>query len=44
MDAAAVSLCRENKIPIIVFDVSKKGNIKKVVLGDDIGTKVGGEK
>lgn len=40
MDAAAVSLCRENKIPIIVFDVSKKGNIKKVVLGDNIGTKV----
>lgn len=42
MDAAAVSLCKENKIPIIVFNLSRKGNIKRVVLGDKIGTKVGG--
>ena len=38
MDATAISLCMENNIPIIVFNLFKKGNIKKVILGEDIGT------
>lgn len=38
MDAAALSLCSENNIPIIVFDFFKEGNLKKIVLGENIGT------
>jgi len=38
MDATAVSLCMDNKLPIIVFDLTTKGNIKRVLLGDKIGT------
>ncbi|HNX81118.1 MAG TPA: UMP kinase [Candidatus Omnitrophota bacterium] len=40
MDATAVSLCMDNKLPIVVFDMAKVGNIKRVVLGDTIGTVV----
>lgn len=40
MDATAVSLCMDNKLPIVVFDLTKKGNIKRVVLGEKIGTVV----
>jgi uridylate kinase len=40
MDATAVSLCRENNMPIIVFDLTQKGNLKKVVMGERIGTLV----
>ncbi|RCW51580.1 MULTISPECIES: UMP kinase [unclassified Halanaerobium] len=40
MDFTAVSLCMDNKIPLIVFGVKKEGNIKKVVLGEKIGTSV----
>lgn len=39
-DAAAFSLCRENKLPIIVFDLMKKGNIARAVSGESIGTLV----
>lgn len=42
MDATAVTLCRENSIPIIVFKLLEKGNLKKVVTGQKIGTVVGG--
>ena len=38
MDATAVSLCMDNKLPIIVFNFMKKGNIERVILGDKIGT------
>jgi len=38
MDATAVSLCMDNKLPIIVFNLTKKGNIKRVLMGDKIGT------
>jgi uridylate kinase len=38
MDSTATSLCMDNKIPIIVFDLTTYGNIKKVVMGNDIGT------
>jgi uridylate kinase len=42
MDATAVSLCRENNIPIRVFNIGKKGNIKSVICGKTVGTIVGG--
>ena len=42
MDATAVSLCMDNKLPIIVFNLFKKGNIKKIIMGHDIGTIVKG--
>jgi uridylate kinase len=42
MDATAVTLCKENKIPIIVFNLSVDGNLKRIVLGDKVGTIVRG--
>jgi uridylate kinase len=42
MDTTAISLCMDHRIPIIVFSLKKKGNIKRVVLGDKVGTKVRG--
>ena len=40
MDATAISLCRENKLPIIVFNSLIEGNLKRVVMGEHIGTTV----
>lgn len=40
MDKTAISLCMENKVPIIIFNIKTKGNIKRVVLGDKIGSLV----
>jgi uridylate kinase len=40
MDATAFQLCREHDLPIIVFSLKKKGNIRRAVLGDRIGTRV----
>jgi uridylate kinase len=40
MDSTAFSMCMDNKIPIIVFDLFKTGNIKRVICGDPIGTLV----
>lgn len=42
MDSTAIALCRENNLPIIVFDISKPGNIKGVIMGAKIGTIVKG--
>jgi uridylate kinase len=42
MDATAVSLCMDNKLPIVVFNLTKRGNIKKVISGEKIGTVVRG--
>lgn len=42
MDATATSLCMDNGLPIVVFDLTRSGNIKKVVLGETIGTTVTG--
>jgi uridylate kinase len=42
MDSTAISLCMDHKIPIIVFNLKKKGNIKRAVLGEPVGTKVRG--
>jgi len=43
MDATAISLCMDNDLPIIVFDVTTYGNVKRVVFGEEIGTIVKGE-
>jgi len=40
MDATAISLCMDNKLPIVVFSLATKGNIKRVVMGERIGTVV----
>ena len=42
MDATAISLCRENNMPILVFDLTQHGNIVKVLRGESIGTLVRG--
>jgi len=42
MDATAISLCMENGLPILVFDLRKEGNIKRALLGEAIGTLVHG--
>ena len=39
-DAAAFALCRENKLPIVIFDLKNKGNIRRAVSGESIGTLV----
>lgn len=44
MDSTAISMCRDNNIPIVVFDIFKKGNLMKTVLGEKIGTVVYGHK
>ena len=40
MDSTAISLCRDNNLPIVVFDMTKPGNIRRVVLGEPLGTLV----
>jgi uridylate kinase len=42
MDATAISLCMDHHIPIVVFNLKKKGNLKRVVLGENVGTRVRG--
>jgi uridylate kinase len=42
MDTTAIALCKDNNIPIIVFDLSVSGNIRRAVMGESIGTIVGG--
>ncbi len=42
MDATAISLCRDNNLPIVVFNMQKKGNIRRTICGEKIGTYVGG--
>ncbi|MDI6753097.1 MAG: UMP kinase [Thermodesulfobacteriota bacterium] len=42
MDATAISLCMDNHLPVIVFNLNRKGNIKRVVLGQKIGTVIEG--
>ncbi|MDO9351105.1 MAG: UMP kinase [Deltaproteobacteria bacterium] len=42
MDATAITLCMDHQIPIIVFNLKKKGNIRRVILGEKVGTKVRG--
>ena len=40
MDSTAVTLCMDNNLPIIVFNLTVKGNLKKLIIGESIGTKV----
>ncbi|HLC42509.1 MAG TPA: UMP kinase [Methylomirabilota bacterium] len=40
MDAAAISLCMDNKIPIVVFNLMQRGNIKRIVMGESVGSRV----
>ena len=40
MDTTAISLCKDNSLPIIIFNLKKRGNIKKVVLGQKVGTRI----
>lgn len=44
MDSTAISLCMDNQLPIVVFNIMEKGNIKRVVSGESIGTLVSGGK
>lgn len=43
MDMTAFTLCMENNLPIIVFDMNKAGNLKRVISGEDVGTLIKGE-
>jgi uridylate kinase len=38
MDASAISLCRDNRLPIIVFDMTVRGNIQRAVMGERVGS------
>ena len=40
MDTTAISLCKDNKLPIIIFNLKRRGNIKRVVLGQKVGTRI----
>ena len=40
MDTTAISLCKDNNLPIIVFSLKKRGNIKRAVMGETVGTRV----
>jgi len=42
MDATAISLCKEQRLPIIVFNLRERGNMKRVILGERVGTVVRG--
>jgi uridylate kinase len=41
MDTAAISVCMDNKLPILVFNLTQRGNIRRVVCGEEIGSRVG---
>jgi len=43
MDSTAISLCMENKMPIIIFDLNQPGNIRRVVCGERVGSLVTAE-
>ena len=43
MDSTAISMCMDNNLPIIVFNLKKKGNIRKVVTGEKVGTLINGD-
>jgi uridylate kinase len=42
MDQTAIALCRENRLPIIVFDISVPGSLRRIAAGEEVGTRVGG--
>jgi uridylate kinase len=40
MDSTAISLCKDNDLPIVIFNLNEHGNIRRVVLGEKIGSMV----
>jgi uridylate kinase len=40
MDLTAITLCKENKLPLVVFNMNKKGNLRKLVMGENVGSLV----
>jgi uridylate kinase len=44
MDSTSVSLCMDNKLPMVVFNIREKNSIKRVLLGEKLGTVVGAER
>ena len=40
MDSTAISLCKDNNLPIIVFNLNQHGNIRRVILGEQVGSRV----
>ena len=40
MDATAIALCRENNLPIVIFNLNQRGNIQRVVMGERVGSLV----
>ena len=40
MDATAISLCKDNKLPIIVYDLKSSGTLRRIVQGEKVGTMV----
>jgi uridylate kinase len=40
MDATAIAMCRENNLPIVIFNLNEHGNIRRVVLGEKVGSLV----
>lgn len=43
MDLTALTLCMENRLPIVVFNIARPGNVVQAVMGEDVGTLVGGD-
>ena len=44
MDSAAISLCMDNEMPLIVFNITKKGNLRKALTGEKVGTLVSNDR
>ncbi|KAL6543396.1 hypothetical protein OROHE_010018 [Orobanche hederae] len=44
MDLTAITLCQENNIPVVVFNLNKPGNISKAIMGESVGTLIGGSR
>jgi uridylate kinase len=40
MDSTAITLCMENNLPVVVFDMFTEGNIARVIKGEDLGTRI----
>jgi len=40
MDSTAISLCKDNDLPIVIFNLNQRGNIQRVVMGEKIGSMV----
>ncbi len=43
MDTTAISLCMDNKLPIVIFDLTRRGNIRRIIMGEPVGSIVSGD-